>query len=643
MLSQLYRAPVGRTVGKTVGKTIGAACGYGLVSNNSGSRCYSKLTDEPEHVQTRMSDTSDPQRNPFFQYSWGSWLKNDKIEKAKRQTKFSIEGTSKLVADLVKQIEDANNSDSSGQLFLKPPMQLPDGSTSLTHNLELIGKLDVSEKLLIKSIASIHEGKHHRIYKLTVSNDKELILRIPYKLESDFCIGQKIKSEVATNDFLNLKLGLNVPKILSYGTNKLNHLETPYILMEYIPGDLLMKQWEPLITDEMPNANEKLLDVIKPISEFQDKINSVVFNKFGSLYFTDDVEGALQNELPYDNEENPLLKNRWRIGPTVEKPFSKNKSKLDPSQINRHNGPFSKESPHDVIVSVANIELENLRSRLSKAQADSSNAVEDIGLLQKQIDTFEHLKTMGPLLLNQNSPNIPNVEELFKPRLYVPDLDPLNVILNSNRNNDLYFMDFEYSTIKPFVLFTYPNFIAYSGVKIYDLEEDVPNYKDLDEVDKQQYQFMYYKTRNERLWELELNNKRHDLIAIASPHIKILKSPYIQALEYKADKDYLYIEGSIIQLKGIWEAYVSNQICKSANGEDATAFPIDYSEEYIKEFESDLQNYQAEISSTPFAATGGWIPQDMFTQLRDQGILVETLDGYKIETEKILQQEPKQE
>lgn len=603
------------------------------VAPRASARLYSKLSEEPQQVETKISDTSDPNRNPFFQYSWGSWLKNDKIEKAKRQTKFSIEGTTKLVQNLVEEIQNGSND---SDVAVKAPKTLADGSNILSHNLSVIGKT-FTDKLMIKSIASIHEGKHHRVYKVTLSNDKELILRIPYKLESEFGISQKIKSEVATTDFLQLKLGLNVPKVLSYGVNKSNHLETPYILMEYIPGDLLMKQWEPLITDEMPNANEKLLDVVRPISEFQDKVNSVVFNKFGSLYFTDDVDGVLQNDVPYEGEENPVLKQRWRIGPTVEKPFSKNKNKLDPSQINNFNGPYSE--PHELITNIANIELENLRVRLSRAKTDGSSAVENVNLLEKQITTFEHLKTMAPLLINQKSKNIPNVEELFKPRLYLPDLDPLNVILNSTRNNDLYFMDFEYSTIKPFVLFTYPSFIAYSGVKIYNLEEDVPNYNELDELDKQQYQFMYYKTRNERLWELELNRTRHDLIAIASPHIKILKSPYVQALEYKADHDYLYIEGSIIQLKGIWEAYVSNEICNSSD----TEFPIDYSEEYIQQFEAELQAYQAEISSTPFAATGGWIPQDMFNQLKDQGIIVETLDGYKIETEKILQDAPEPE
>lgn len=584
-------------------------------------RFNSKLSSTPEEVETKIADTSDPNRSPFFQYTWGSWMKNDKIEKAKRQTQFSIEGATRLIQTLSKKLESSSDE-------LKDPTESTDGSFILSQNLKYVE----SGEQIIKSIASVHEGKHNRIYKVTLSNGNELVLRFPYKLESAYAIGEKIKSEVATNDFLVEKLGLKVPKIISYGVDKLNFLQSPYILMQYIPGDLLMKQWEPLISDEIPDATQKLLDVIKPISDFQNKTNEIVFNKFGSLYFTKDVEGSLQADLPYEGETNPDLINRWRIGPSVEKPFFKNKNKLSSSQISKHNGPWPKDQPELLIQSIANIELENLRNRLALAQADSSSKIESIESLNKQIETFERLGKLAPALINKTSKSIPNIEELFKPRLFIPDLDPLNVILNSNRNNEATFVDFEYSTIKPFIYFSYPNFVAYAGVKVYNLEQDIPEYNELDDVDKEQYKFMYYKTRNERLWEIELNNNRHDLIAVASPHVKVLKFPYIQALEVKSDKDYLYVEGSMIQLQGVWDAYVANDL---VNGD----FPLEYTQEFTDNYQLQLQEYQSEVTSTPFAATGGWIPQDMFNQLREQGILVEEGDNYKIDTDKILEQQ----
>ncbi|KAG7662429.1 AIM9 [[Candida] subhashii] len=601
-------------------------------------RFLATTSEKPTEVFTKLSDANDPNRSQFFQYTWGSWLKDDKLKKLQRVTFFSIEGISSIIEELNIARNAKENIDTSGEPLLKQPQQLKDGTYILSNNLgkDVIGSLgEGTSKLLIKSIASIHEGKHHRIYKITLSTGKELVLRIPYKLDSDYAISQKIKSEVATMDFLRLKLGLNVPKVLAYGDSKLNSLQAPFILEEFIDGELLMKKWVPLAPDS-EETTSKLKSVIEPISEFQDKLLSITFNKSGSLYFRNDVDVKLQSELPYDGEENPLLKNRWRIGSSVERPFTKNKNKLSKSKVDQYNGPWDADKPLDVVTAVADIELENAKNRLSLVQADAGETSSE-DLINKQIKTFEHLKQVGNQLFNPKSKSIMNAEELFKPRLYVPDLDPLNVIQTKDKGN--YFIDFENTTIKPFILSSYPNFVAYHGAKIYNLEEDIPGYNQMDEVEKQQYQFMYFKTRNERLWELELNSKRHDLIAVASPHIKVLKSPYVQALELKNDKDYLYVEGSIVQLQAMWEAYVANELVDSTD----TEFPIEFDQEYLDEFHKDLEQYQVETVSSPFAATGGWIPQDMFTTLKDQGIIVEGENGeYKIETEKVLEQTPEE-
>lgn len=604
-----------------------------------GSRCLiatryqSSLRSEPHEILTKLGE-NDPNRNQFFQYTWGSWIKDDKIEKSKRQTSFSIEGISKIVKDFQSIKSNSTNFDKNGNPIIKSPLQLKDGSYVLSNNLsnDILGESSLD--YLIKSIASIHEGKHHRIYKITLSTNKSLILRIPYKLESDFAIEQKIKSEVATLDFLNLKLNLNVPKVVAYSSTRNNCVESPYILMEFIPGNLLMKQWNPLLEDSEENLS-KLKSVITPMVEFQNQVNSIEFNKFGSLYFHDDVSISNQSDLPYNNESNPLLKNRWRIGPSVEKVYSKNKRLLPSKVINEYNGPWNASKPEKLIESAIDLEIENIQSRISLSQADSSNKVENIEQLNQQLETLRNFKKIANQLINPKSSAILNVENLFKPRLNIPDLDPLNVILKNE--NTPYFLDFEYASIKPFIFTSYPAFIEYNGAKIYDLEQDIPEFLELDEIEQQQYKFMYLKTRNERLWESELNRINHDFIAVASPHLKLLKSPYLQLLQLKNDLDYLYIENSLMQLQQMWQAYVSNDLCNSSNGEQ---FPIKYDQEYVDRIETDLQNYQNEIVSQPFAATGGWVPQDMFANLVDSGIIVEDENGnYKISTEKALQQD----
>lgn len=578
------------------------------------------LSEEPREVFTRINDFSDPARNTFFQYSWGSWLKNDKIERARRETRFSIEGASRFVKDLTL----------SSDAAIQNPKEVG-GSFVLPNNLtaDILG-----EGSEIKSIASIHEGKHHRIYKLTLSSGKELALRIPYKLESDFALENKIKSEVATLDFMSVKLDANVPKVVAYGPTRANAFQTQYILMEHIEGELLMKQWNPLAGDSAEDES-KLKSVIEPISEFQDKLLETTFSRSGSLYFKDDVSAADQAVSPYE-ETDEVLKNRWRVGPSVEKAYSKGKKHLSAQQIKAQSGPFDADKPLSVIEGIANVQLEALKGRLALAQANAGSKVENIDQLKKQITTFENFKTMSTKLFNPSSPSIKNSEELFAPRLFAPDLDPLNVIVEA-KSGKPYFVDFEHTSIKPFIFANYPAFVAYQGSKIYDLENDIEGYKDMDDVEKQQFQFMYCKTRNEKLWEIALNEKRHSLIAVASPHIKVLKAPYLQALDVKGDRDYLFVENAVIQLQAMWDTYVANSLCNATDAE----FPVEYTAEYLNQHQSELEEFQKEVVSTPFAATGGWVPQDMFDVLKEQGILVADAEGnYKVETEAALKDAP---
>lgn len=577
-------------------------------------------TNANPEIVTKINDSSDPARNQFFQYTWGSWMKDDKAQRARRETRFSVEG-----------ISDFFNKLSHKDGKLSKPQHLDNGIVVLPNNwtAEVLGNTGFD----VKSIASIHEGKHHRVYKVTLASGKDFVLRLPYKLESDFAIENKIKSEAATLDFLSVKLGANVPKVVAYGATRNNPLQTPFILMEYIEGDLLMKQWNPLMPDE-EGTTEQLNKVIEPIVEFQDKALDVTFNRYGSLYFLDDVSAENQAVAPYD-ETDANLKDRWRIGPSVEKVFSKNKQHLSTAQIKELSGPWDADKPLDMVEDMAKVHLESLKARLALAQADAGT-MENIEELKKQILTFENFKIMSRKLFNPQSPSIMNVSELFKPRLFFPDLDPLNVIVDAKTSKP-YFIDFEYAAIKPFLLSAYPAFVAYQGAKVFNLEEDVPGYKDMDDVEKQQYLFMHYKTRNERLWEHALNAKKHDLIAVASPHVKVLKAPYLQAMECKNDKDYMFVENAIVQLQAMWDTYVANQLCNATEEE----FPIDYTAEYLDAHAEDLENYQLEVASTPFAATGGWVPQDMFDVLKEQGILVEDENGdYRIEADAALKDIP---
>ncbi|KAH3659992.1 hypothetical protein OGAPHI_007197 [Ogataea philodendri] len=554
-----------------------------------------RFASTPKEVFTNIEDESDPKRASLFEYSWGSWLKDDAAEKEKRRTQFSIKGLNTVLSSILKPFE--------GSVLVQP-----------SNNVNVIkSNLDVLKEGFsqIKQISSIHEGKHHRIYKLQLDNqESNLVLRIPYSLESPLYTERKIKSEAATMDFLTTKLELDVPRVLAYSGVADNVLGCPFMLLEHKDGDLLMKSWNPLIPGAIneEKSKEELMKVISPIAEFNSKVQTPTFNSFGSLYFKQDGFSHITEE-PYEGESNEELKGRWVIGPTVEKAYYRNK--VVPSEIiDQHVGPWKKEEPLKMVSDLANLELENLKQ---KGQ-------------EQAVAVYGKFAAVSDKLFDLKSKSIPNLEELLVPRLNVPDLDPMNVIVGEKK----WFVDFEGSSIKPTLLTQYPRFVQYSGPKIFDLENDVENYSELDELSKQQYQYMFYRTRNQFYWELGLNEGNKKLLGIISPAVKLIKGAYLSALDLKATEDYLYVENGLVELSTMWPHYERSAIVLGKN-------PIEFTEKELESHETSYQEYQVLLSSMPFAATGGWIPQDMFIRLIEQKILVQKGSDYEIDREKILQ------
>lgn len=576
------------------------------------------ISEKPPQTFTKLSDENDPERDAFFKYSWGSWLKNDKQEKDRRVTRFSIEGLTDILNDLYAQSRELTKVTKDGQI--KPPSYNPNLTVSLPHNLtaKQVGSVNPNEKVRITSMASIHEGKHHRIYKVDTNLDKAFVLRIPYALDNEKTVAYRLKSEVATLDFADLKLGLKVPKVFCYGANALNPVRQPFILQEYIDGQLLMRDWSPLAEDsEAGKPDESLRKVIEKISDLQKNLLSAEFNEFGSLYFAKDYDSS--SKPAYQGESNPDLQNRWRIGPTVERCFWRSKSALKFDEQKKFLGPWSLDSPMDIIKNTGLIEAENARARLALKEAGSSPEAVDEVSLKEQITTFENLARLAPSLFNRNTRAIPNVQDLLKPRLNHPDLDPLNVLIS--KEGTPYLLDFEGTSIKPFIIQNAPQFVAYDGLKVYNLKEDVPDYEKLSDGEKVQYDFMYKRTRNQYLWESALNERLPKLISAVAPPVKLLRSPYIAAVEKKIDEEYLLVDEALIQLKEVWEILAKNGLVPTEK------YPLEYTKEQIEKHTKDLNSFHEKLVSTPFAATRGWIPQDMFDNLVKAGILVKDASG----------------
>lgn len=577
------------------------------------ARWRRSIATEAKEVFTSLSDEADPNRNAIFSYTWGTWLKNDVDEKKKRFTRFSLSGLQSVLKDLYQEGR-------AGEGDLVEPKEHEENFVSLPQNVtpETTGSLSPNEDFHIKQLISIHEGKHHRVYKVETNTGSNFVLRVPYPLDSEYAIEKRIQSEVATMDFVDIKLGIRVPKVFAYGADKANPIGSPFILMEFVEGDTLMKKWAPMT----PRTDAKHKDiiglVIDPISELQAKLAEVEFNEFGSLYFATDAKDKKNLKEPY-TETNESLKGRWFIGPSTERVFWRGKQLLRKTQLEPHIGPWAGDKPLDIVKSVAALELENARTKLSLVEADAAGIPESKQQLKQQIETFSNLEAIAPVLLDVNSPTVKNLKSLLAPRLAHTDLDPLNVIV---QGDDYVFLDFEGATIKPIIFQSTPRFAAYEdGPKVYEFEIDEDKYNAMDEQDKYYYDFAVMRTRNEVLWDLALGKTFSSLGSEGSPVLKRLRGPLLEAQERRTAKETALVDRKIYELALQWKQFAEH---KFVPVED---FPVAMDAEKFERHTKELDSYYEELGSVPFAVTGGWVPQDLFDSLKSQDVIKKLENG----------------
>jgi len=90
-----------------------------------------------------------------------------------------------------------------------------------------------------------------------------------------------------------------------------NAVGAEYIIMEKVSGIELEQVW--------PSMNIKArFAVVKAIAGFQKAWTSVSFNKYGSLYYSNDLEGTSNSEPLYVDENGfAITDERFAIGPST--------------------------------------------------------------------------------------------------------------------------------------------------------------------------------------------------------------------------------------------------------------------------------------------------------------------------------------
>ncbi|KAK9469196.1 hypothetical protein V1512DRAFT_288405 [Lipomyces arxii] len=534
--------------------------------------------NDPEFVT--LDRESEKDRDVVFKYNWGSWVRNDSIEKRKRYTPFKLSGVSEVVKRARDQASD----------------------------------------LRVESLVSLAEGKHHRIFLVDMNDGAQYILRIPYPLDySKAARRARVQSEVATMDFMRKKRNMLIPEIISWSPTADNPLEREYILMEYIAPDskgrqmeTLMQKWDP-ITEDVHQRGA----VLRVIVDLLDDVLSTKFNAFGSLYFTEDVCPELQNNLPYENETDKELVDRWRIGPTVEKKFwQPGINQID--SVDR--GPWY--TPADYLAATANAHVTAYTNLLKDRFSVSPELYSKLPQWRK---AYEQYAKLAPRLIPDS---VPPDAPILAPVLWHPDIDPLNILVNSQNeltNSDApftsaYLLDWEGACIKPYMFHGAPKFIEYTGQKIYNID-DVEGFNAFSDRVKALVLYMVASTLNEYTFEHLINKELPTLINAYSPNAKLLREPYKAAMR----TDYHFEPQEIVQFES---ALLKTQI----NWPELTAHglisPVDYTEDEAARIENERKEFEERVTTEiPFYSTKGWAPQNVFEDAVNKGEIVRIEGG----------------
>lgn len=541
--------------------------------------------------------TSDPTIKNFFKYTWGTWLTDDAKEKVRRETPFNVLG---LVEVLNEKLEAA----------------------------------DAATPIEIKTVAALSEGKHHKVYKVDVANVKQApgeapadvkqyVVRIPYPgLGSHTYLAQRIKSEVATMDFVQRalvaegKASFRLPKVIAWESNpKKTPVESQFILEEHVPGTALMRWWEPGSHDIA--AKQRVLQPV--VNTYADLVSSVKFNKYGSIYFTEDVESAFQNDVFVDDHASVPkdLLDKYRIGPSTEAQFWKNE--LPATSPLR--GPFNTASEY--IAATGTVLVESIKQSLESYSDPAITAH-----LKKQLASAERYAATAPNLLIESELD----PELFSGRLAHPDLNPLSFISSAESVEQLgesapWVIDWESTAIKPFLLHGTPFFARHDGLKIFSRDE-IPDYEQLSEQDKYSVNHFLALTQNQFSFEYmlmqasSLGKETPDLINAFAPVVKRRQRPiYYAQTKAVADPtgtspEYLDLDEDLIQLTQDWE---NLRIDRPA--------PVSFTQEELDTHAQEFAEYSKQIVKNPFIGSKGWIPQDLFERLLGDGTIVKRDDG----------------
>ncbi|EEQ34143.1 Phosphotransferase enzyme [Microsporum canis] len=315
------------------------------------------------------------------------------------------------------------------------------------------------------SMSKIGEGNFNKVFRLLMDDGAVAIARIPHPNAGP--PRYMTMSEVATMEFVRSTLHVPVPKVLAWSASPDSPVGSEYIIMEEAKGTQLSELWNDL---DLPSRRVIINDIIS----IEQKLLSVTFNLYGSLYFAKDTfPGCQTAEISGDiaQEIKDDVNIRFIIGPSAQREFWQKER----AEMSLDRGPWK--SAREYIEAIAHREMAWI-SRYAKPNSKISGYPRGKG---SQKSPQAHIKLLEKYLAVA-ARFLPDDAELVRPELWHPDIHDANIFVQDGRITSI--IDWQSVWAGPLLLQARtPRLIDYNG----EIQLRIPdNYKTLSKEEKEE-------------------------------------------------------------------------------------------------------------------------------------------------------------
>ncbi|EFR00635.1 phosphotransferase enzyme family protein [Nannizzia gypsea CBS 118893] len=352
------------------------------------------------------------------------------------------------------------------------------------------------------SMSKIGEGNFNKVFRLVMNDRAVAIARIPHPNAGPS--RYTTMSEVATMEFARSMLKIPVPKVLAWSSSPDNSVGVEYIVMEEANGTQLSQTWDGLKIHDRS-------EIINDIVSIEQKLLSVTFDLYGSLYFAKDTfPGCQPAKISGDitEETKDAVRSQYVIGPTSHREFWEKERAV----MSLDRGPWKSASGY--VESIARREIawisqyakrDSILSGYPRGKGSQKPPEDHIALLERYLAVVSKL--------------LPDDTELVRPTLWYPDIHDGNIFVQDGRISSL--IDWQSVWVAPLLLQARtPRLIDYNGDIQLRLPED---FKMLPEEEKDQVRDRVQRSIQVYLYEHQ-TAKFNPLLnrAIRKPHGKTL-------------------------------------------------------------------------------------------------------------------------